>query len=204
MLLTLESAQTFKADVTQEELDGLEATVRGITNNKFQNVRIRYSKFEVKDEKKLVFLNKPAFLRPGDTIEISQSDVNDGLFVIESLEDNSIILKDCQLFDGIFKDGFITKIEYPKDILVGVQKLLKYSDKMGGKVGIKSESISRMSIQYYDVNAGDNVEGFPSALFSFLNKYKKLDWGDGGAQPNIPNPFSRHIYNERGFGNVPY
>ena len=204
MILTLEEAKKIKSDVTQEELDGLETAIRGITNNKFQNIRIRYPKFEVKDEKKLVFLSKPAFLRPSDTIEISQSDVNDGLFVIESLDDNTITLKDCRLFDGVFKEAFITKIEYPKDILVGVQKLLKYSDKMGGKVGIKSESISRMSIQYYDVNAGDNVEGFPSALFSFLNKYKKLDWGDGGAQPNIPNPFSRHIYNERGFGNVPY
>lgn len=198
MLLSIDAAKELKHTVTQEELDGLEATIRGITNNKFQNIKIRYQKFEVKNENELVFSKQPVFLRQGDTIEISQTDVNDGLFVIKSLQDNTIILRDCQLFNGLFKAGFITKIEYPKDIIMGVQKLLQYSNKMGNKVGIKSESVSRMSIQYYDVNAGDNVEGYPSALFSFLNKHKKIDWGEGEMQPIPPNPFSHHIYDERG------
>lgn len=198
MLLSIDAAKEFNRKVTQEELDGIEATIRGITNNKFQNTRIRYFKFEVQNETELVFSSKPAFLRSGDTIEISQTEVNDGLYVIKSLKDNTITLKNCQLFDGLFKTGFITKVEYPKDIVVGVQKLLQYSDKMGSKVGIKSESISRMSIQYYDVNAGDNIEGFPSALFSFLNKHKKIDWGEGKLQPVPPNPFSHHIYGGKG------
>lgn len=206
MLLTLESAKTFKPTVEQVELDGLEAAIRGITNNRFQNIHIRYFGFEVQNKKELVFQSEPAFLRVGDTIEMSETEVNDGLFVIEALSDKTVTLKgDVALFDGSFKEGFVTKIEYPSDLIAGVQKLLSYSSKMDSKVGVKSESISRMSIQYYDVNASDNVEGYPAALFSFLNKYKKMNWGTGRALPIPPNPFSHHIYeDERRFGDGAY
>ena len=70
----------------------------------------------------------------------------------------------------------MTLVEYPADILSGVVKLLKYDAKMGDKLGLKSESVSRMSKTYYDVNASENIEGYPAALMSFLDKYKELRW----------------------------
>ncbi len=49
---------------------------------------------------------------------------------------------------------------------MGIEELYDLKS-MGAKLGIKSESIARMSITYYDVNASDNIEGFPAAKFSF-------------------------------------
>lgn len=48
---------------------------------------------------------------------------------------------------------------------------------MAGKIGIKSETISRMSTTYYDMTATENTDGYPSALLSFLKKYEKMRWG---------------------------
>ena len=42
MIIDLDTAQNFKVDVTQEELNGLEEAIRAYTNNNFQvrNVRL--------------------------------------------------------------------------------------------------------------------------------------------------------------------
>ncbi|PGS81635.1 hypothetical protein COC69_05755 [Bacillus cereus] len=175
MLMTLQEAQKIKPDITKEDLEGIETAIRNLTNNKFQNRAIRYRNFKVAYNA-LFFKHDIKYLRAGDTIEISDTGVNDGLYVIKYIGADNITLDTELLFEGEFSSGFITKIEYPADILRGVKKLLAYDVKMGDKVGIKSESISRMSITYYDVNASENVEGYPAALLSFLNKYKKLRW----------------------------
>jgi hypothetical protein len=70
----------------------------------------------------------------------------------------------------------VTLIKYPDDIAKGVKKLIAYDKKMSSKIGIKSESISRMNTTYYDVNASENIDGYPAALLSFLNKYEKMRW----------------------------
>ncbi|WP_250320431.1 hypothetical protein [Streptococcus lutetiensis] len=72
--------------------------------------------------------------------------------------------------------AILTKISYPADVLAGVKKLIKYDSKMAGKIGVKSESISRHSVTYYDVTAAESQEGYPATLLGFLKKYKKLRW----------------------------
>jgi hypothetical protein len=188
MIISLEEAKKSKPDVTQEELDAIEIAIRGLTNNKFQNLNVRFFNFEVQDSNKLVFNTKLAYLRVGDTIEISDTwaqtgfgqnvpdGVNDGLFVIKEITDNSVILDTELLFDGRYNAGFITKIEYPADIAAGIHKMLKYDAKMGAKLGIKSESISRMSVSYFDVSTSSTIEGFPASVMSFLKKYEKMRW----------------------------
>ena len=70
----------------------------------------------------------------------------------------------------------LTKVEYPTDIKRGIKKLIEYDKTMTGKIGIKSESIARMSVTYYDVNSTENTDGYPSSLLSFLRKYEKMRW----------------------------
>lgn len=188
MILTLEEAEKIKPGVTQEELDAIETAIRQLTNNKFQNINIRFFSFEVQDGSRLVFNEKLAYLRVGDTIEVSDTwsqlgngpnidkGVNDGLYVIKQIDEKSITLNTDKLFDGKYTAGFVTKIEYPSDIAIGVQKMLKYDAKMGDKLGIKSESIARMNISYFDVSTSATIEGFPASVMAFLSKYEKMRW----------------------------
>ncbi|WP_336272164.1 hypothetical protein [Lactococcus lactis] len=54
--------------------------------------------------------------------------------------------------------------------------MLQYDVTMGDKLGIKSESIARMNITYYDMNSSESINGYPASLFGFLKKYKKMRW----------------------------
>ena len=44
---------------------------------------------------------------------------------------------------------------------------------MRDKVGIKSETLSRHSVTYYDQDAGNQVMGYPASLMGFLSPYIK-------------------------------
>ncbi|MHB2275367.1 MAG: pyroglutamyl-peptidase I family protein [Enterococcus faecalis] len=104
--------------------------------------------------------------------------INDCLTTVEAITEKTLETDvEEPFFEGSFSGAFITKVEYPADIKMGIEELLRFKKSMGAKLGIKSESIARMSITYYDVSASDNIEGFPAAKFSFLNKYKKMRWG---------------------------
>ncbi|RZI47964.1 hypothetical protein [Lactococcus kimchii] len=188
MIITLDDAQLINPSIDQSALDGLEQSIRALTHNKFQNLNIRFYQFKVTNEDTLEFNEALAYLRPNDTIEISNTwsqtgsglnqdiGVNDGLCVIEEINDKTIKLKDATLFNGSFQSAFITKISYPPDVVEGVKKLLQYDVSMGDKLGIKSESISRMSVTYYDVNSNESINGYPASLFGFIKKYKKMRW----------------------------
>ena len=80
------------------------------------------------------------------------------------------------LFVANTSGSMITLVQYPADVKAGLKKILSYNLKMADKIGIKSESISRMSTTYYDVNASETVDGYPTALVSFLQKYEKMRW----------------------------
>lgn len=175
MLMTLEMAQKFKASVSQEELDGLEASIRGLTNNKFQVSSIRYSLVEIISNNLVILSQVPEYLQVGDTIELVDS-INDGLYVIKEINGPELLLDTKQLIKHKKGNAFVIKIKYPADVILGVQKLLRYDEKMEEKVGVKSESIARMSVTYYDMVSEESLEGFPASLLKFLDKYKKLRW----------------------------
>lgn len=178
MIITLEEAQKIDSTVTQSDLNAYETMVRHLTNNNFQNVQIRFYGLLFDSENTMTLRHDLFGLREGDTIQISDSSYNDKLVVIKSIEGRTITVENEEpFFEGSFFSAFITKIQYPADIKYGVAGLIEYKAKMGSKLGIKSESIARMSVTYYDINATDNIEGFPTAKFSFLKKYKKMRWG---------------------------
>lgn len=178
MIITLDEAQKIDSAVTQSDLNAYETMVRHLTNNNFQNIQIRFYDLSFDSENTITLRSEPFGLREGDTIQISDSTYNDMLVVIESIENKTLKVKvEEPFFEGSFFSAFITKIQYPADIKYGVAGLIEYKAKMGSKLGIKSESIARMSVTYYDINATDNIEGFPTAKFSFLKKYKKMRWG---------------------------
>ena len=96
--------------------------------------------------------------------------VNDGIYVITEIADTFIRL-DTELFETEL--NLITKVEYPADVQAGVIDLMVWETKNRQKVGIKSETLSRHSISYYDQDANNQVMGYPVALLGFLKPYIK-------------------------------
>jgi len=175
MIISLKEAQKINPRIEQSYLDGLEVAIRQYTNNRFLNAAISFRGFEVTDENKLTFKKDVKYIRVDDTIQLADSKVNDGLYTVSEVQGNTITINGT-LFDGKFHSGLLSKVEYPADVIAGVKKLLEYDLAMSDKVGIKSETISRMSKTYYDVNSTENINGYPSAYMSFLKKYRKLRW----------------------------
>ena len=176
MIITLGDARAIDDSITQDDLDALETSVRELTNNKFQNVHIRFKGIEFMANNLIAVKDSIVGLKVGDTIEVNYSHYNDGLFVIEEIAGKQIKVQGTPFFVANTGGSMLTLVQYPADIARGIKKLIAYDKKMASKVGIKSESISRMSITYYDVNASETVDGYPAALVSFLQKYEKMRW----------------------------
>lgn len=150
----------------QKKLDALEVLIRKYTNNNFQNRHIRFSASSLGNR----ILGCHPFNRVGDTIQISESEVNDGLYVITEIGDDFIRL-DKDLF--AIDHNLVTKIEYPVDVQQGIIKMLQWEIESMNRVGIKSETLSRHSVTYFDQDKNNQVMGFPVSLLGFLEVYKK-------------------------------
>lgn len=183
MIITVQEAKEFlgitdnsKDMQIEKKLKALEIKIRNLTNNKFQDKKVRTIGNYLIEGNKVKGIDFLALgFRKDNTIEISGSILNDGIYGIIEVDGNSITLN-RELESESTLQTLITKIVYPYDIVEGVIKLLDYDFKMSDKIGIKSETISRYSVTYYDVNSSENIEGYPSSLMKFLNKYKKLRW----------------------------
>lgn len=151
--------------VLEMKLQALELMVRKYTNNNFQNRKVR---FECASNIQILDIQTP-FLKVGDTVQISQSLYNDGLYVVNDTS-NGITL-DKPLFD----EGkmLVTKIEYPSDVVMGVVELMKWEMNNRSKVGIASETISRHSVTYFNMDGDNSIMGYPKSLMGFLKPYMK-------------------------------
>lgn len=152
--------------ILKSKLDGMELMIRSYTHNNFQNRNVRFLA-STNDNK---IHGYSPFLVNGDTIQISESGVNDGLYVIQGIENESITV-DKALFSVYH--NLITKVEYPIDVVMGVINLMKWEITNRDKVGIKQETISRHSVTYFDLDTTNQVMGYPVSLLGFLEPYKK-------------------------------
>lgn len=152
--------------ILKSKLEGIEILVRKYTNNNFQNRNIRF----LADSEGSVLNGVSPFLKVGDTIQITESGVNDGLYVITALDEESVTV-DKELFT--VDHNLVTKIEYPPAVKAGVIDLMKWEVGNRDKVGIKSETISRHSVTYFDLDSNNQVMGYPVSLLGFLELYKK-------------------------------
>ena len=176
MIITLGDARAIDDSITQEDLDAFEVAFRSLTNNNFQNKHIRFKDIEFVGENLIAVKDPIVGIKTGDTIEVNYSHYNDGLYVIESIDGKQITVQGTPFFVANTSGSMLTLVQYPADVVRGIKKLIEYDKKMASKIGTKSESISRMSITYYDVNASENIDGYPASLLSFLTKYEKMRW----------------------------
>lgn len=164
-LKSLPEFQNLEEEKIQQKLDALEILIRQYTHNNFQNRNVR---FTASCSGKIINGSHP-FIKAGDTIQISKSQVNDGLYVVKELTGSTITV-DKEMFS--VDRNLVTKIEYPLDVQQGIIELMKWEVNNREKVGIKSETLSRHSVTYYDMDVSQ-VRGYPASLLGFLESYKK-------------------------------
>lgn len=150
----------------RRKLKAVEQTIRSYTNNNFQNRFIR-STCAVMTQK--VYGDVPG-LKIGDTIQISESRFNNGLYVVMSIED-SFITVEKDLIDEV--DILVTKVEYPDDVIECAVNLMEWEINNRSKVGIQSETLSRHSVTYFNQDSANQVMGYPVSLLGCLKAYRK-------------------------------
>lgn len=171
MIISVEQAKKFiktneKDEVLEAKLQALELLIRKYTNNNFQNRNIRF----VNPSFNGILQLSTNLLKVGDTIEVSQSLYNDGLYTIKAINNNSVELDKPLIDEGQL---LITKVIYPFDVQMGVINLLKWDLDNRDKVGIASESISRHSVTYFNMEGDNSSIGYPKSLVGFLKPYMK-------------------------------
>lgn len=178
MIITLADAQTIDPTITQDRLDSYETAIRAITHNNFQLPEVRGRGLTISGD--VVTFDRDNLteaLLAGDTVQLGGAGANDGLYTAKSVADGSLTLSDAPRLSGYFSAAIVTLVQYPADVKEGVRRLIEYDKKMASKTGVKSETISRMSVTYYDANSAESVSGYPANLMSFVKKYAKMYWG---------------------------
>jgi len=151
----------------KRKLKALEKAIRKHTNNKFIDPRIR---FEGRIENGKLISPISKYLRPKDDVELTHC-LCDGPYTVGSIDGETISVNEERLIDS--EHVTITKIIYPEDIQEGVLKLLEWDFGVGKKVGIKSETLSRHSVTYFDMDKNNSLRGYPVSLLGFLEDYVK-------------------------------
>lgn len=178
MIMTVDEIKTqcncvgMADDVIKKRLNAIEAVIREFTHNNFQNRDIRFKASS--DGCDLTC--KPFFIKVGDTVQISQSKVNDGLYVVDMVADDRLTV-DRELFTVPF--NLVTKIEYPADVIQCAVDLFEWKKNFGAKIGIKSESetLSRHSESVTYEDSGTLFMGYPVGILSGLSKlHNKARW----------------------------
>lgn len=170
MIITVEDLKkqvncgTATDDLITAKLEAIEAVIRAYTNNNFQ---LRSVRFAGRSEDYWLY-GSPQYFTVGDTVQISASGVNDGLYVVTMVDEDHLEL-DKPLMTTQF--NLVTKIKYPVDVIQCAVDLYKWKQEMGDKVGVKSETISRHSVTYED--SATLFMGYPVGILNGLNLHKK-------------------------------
>lgn len=178
MIITVEELRRYiNTDEEEQALAGrlqaLELLIRGYTNNNFQ-VRGLHCECDISSKTFISETFTP--FEVGDTVQVSGSSKNNGLYTVEAVTDTTFTVNE-KTYDDI--DVYVTKVEYPADVKMGVVNLLRWELNNRDKVGVQSESISRHSVTYYNMDGDNSIMGYPKSLMGFLRPYMKARFGRG-------------------------
>lgn len=174
MIISLEKAKelvSFPESWTDEKIEmklkAVEQTIRAYTNNNFQNRGIRIQACI----RGGVFMSESLIpFAVDDTVQVSESRFNKGLFTISAETDDTTFMVNEEIRDE--DDVLVTKIEYPADVINCCVELMEWAVSFAGKVGIKSETLSRHSVTYED--SATMFMGYPASLLGCLKPYRKV------------------------------
>lgn len=173
MILSVEKAKSlidfngWTDEKIEMKLKAVEQTIRAYTNNNFQKRTHRRTADIVGGLFVVEALNS---FDIGDTVQISESALNGGLYTVTTADDTAFtVLEDVEDEDNVL----CTKVEYPADVIDCAVNLLEWEVRNRGKVGIQSETLSRHSVTYFNMDGDNSVMGYPKSLIGCLKPYKK-------------------------------
>ena len=175
MILSLEELRRYvdtdqPDDILQMKLDAIESGIRAYAHNGFQNRGAR--SFVEVYEGKIVAACR-GFFSAGDTVQLSGSAWQDGLYIVLDVSGNVLTMKE-RLVDEAAPGLSITRIDYPASIKAGVVDLMRWEALYRDKVGLTAETLSRHSVSYAGTGAGDSLMGYPAQLLGFLKPYMRM------------------------------
>ena len=172
MIISVEKAKsliTFPGwtdEKIEMKLKAVEQTIRAYTNNNFQNRGIRIQACI----RAGVFMSESLIpFSVDDTVQVSESRYNSGLFTVSVESDDTTFMVNEDTRDE--DDVLVTKVEYPADVVNCCVELMEWAVNFAGKVGIKSETLSRHSVTYED--SATMFMGYPASLLGCLKPYRK-------------------------------
>lgn len=149
----------------ERKLKAIEHIIRVYTNNNFQQRAYR----RTADIFGSLFVAESLIpFEVGETVQISESELNEGLYTIAEVEDATFKVKEAVKDEN---DVLVTKVSYPEDVVDCCINMLEWEIKNRSKVGIKSETLSRHSVTYEDSNS--LFMGYPKGILGCLELYKK-------------------------------
>ena len=171
MLCTADEIRSYvTTDLTDAQIvarmAAIEAAVRAYTNNHFLEINAKANAYQVAAA---TMIDNDVF-QVGDTVEINHSVRSDGLCKVIAADGEGVLLDPVPYGE---KGGFtVTLVKYPADVVMAAINMLKWSLEYGDKQGIKSETISRWSVTYFDMdNASEG--GYPRAIMTALKPYRQ-------------------------------
>jgi len=78
-----------------------------------------------------------------------------------------------------FKRHLTADGEYPMDVKMGAVNLIKWELCNREKAGIESETISRHTVNYLNLDYYNTAVGYPKSLLGFLSPYRRARFGQG-------------------------
>ena len=173
MIMTVDELKQFtttdKPDAVLEAmLQALELAIRGYTNNNFQDRGYRRSADIVGG---VLYMEALPPFAEGDTVQISQSELNNGLYTVKKVDDSSVEVNESVTDEDTV---LLTRVSYPADVKFGAAKLIQWDLENGDKVGVQSETISRHSVTYFNLDGDNSIMGYPKSLTGFLRAYRKV------------------------------
>ena len=155
------------SNLINAKLKALESLVRKYTNNNFQKRAYRRTADIIGG---LFLVEALTPFKPGDTVQITNSEMNEGLYTVKEVDDSTFSVNEDVVDE---KDVLGTKVEYPDDVKLGVVNMLNWDLNNRDKVGVQSETISRHSVTYFNMDGDNSIMGYPKSLLGFLKPYKK-------------------------------
>lgn len=175
MIITVEEArsefselESWTYDKLKRKLKSIEQAIRSYTNNNFQDRDYRRTADIIGGSFYVEALNP---FEVGDTVQISESGLNKGLYTVESVGDSYFTVEESVKDEN---DVLVTKIKYPEDVIDCAFNLLAWEINNRDKVGIQSETLSRHSVTYFNMDGENSTMGYPKSLLGTLKPYKKV------------------------------
>lgn len=174
MLLKVSEYQDNGLDPSDKSLPSklavIEARIRRHTNNPFQ---VRGARFEA-ETKNGVLMGASPLIKKGDTVHVTQSDLNEGVYTVTDVFGGKTYL-DAKLLDDAFNR--VTLVRYPVDVVEGALGILAYEESrpVADTAGVASESLSRHAISY-DTSGNETsgeFAGYPKRVVAFLKPYRR-------------------------------